>query len=229
MNIVLFSCFAGFVECYWSNTWEWFKCSWSLLHYNRVEVRVPHNIALHESQQATSSGATSGCYNVFSLLVILAFDCIWQVNKCLLVLTFYLGLGRNLFNTDIHFSENSGRVRVFSVKVGLITLCYGKLVDKLRCKSSIVLNFKSELPFFIVMFLLDIFSQISDENGSLVFSRFTEYLQEVLALPTMVLESPTFGYTEGLAATIFDGVCNIKITPLKISTIFFANFLSLSI
>jgi len=32
-------------------------------------------------------------------------------------------------------SEGSGRVRVFSVKVGLVTLCSGKLIDKLRCKS----------------------------------------------------------------------------------------------
>ena len=33
--------------------------------------------------------------------------------------------------------------------------------------------------------------------------RFDEYLREVLALPTAVYESPSFGYTEGLASLIF--------------------------
>jgi len=33
------------------------------------------------------------------------------------------------------FSEGVGHIRVFSVKVALVTLCNGKLVDKLRCKS----------------------------------------------------------------------------------------------
>ncbi|CAL8069543.1 unnamed protein product [Orchesella dallaii] len=86
-------------------------------------------------------------------------------------------------------NEGSGRVRVFSVKVGLVTLCSGKLIDKLRY----------------------IFSQISDSNGSLVLPRFAEYLQEVLALTAMVLETPTFGYTEGLATTIFDGTSKVSI------------------
>ncbi|XP_071447825.1 dystrobrevin beta-like [Hetaerina americana] len=77
--------------------------------------------------------------------------------------------------------EGVGRIRVFSVKVALATMCAGKLMDKLRY----------------------IFSQISDGNGNLAHSRFDEYLQEVLALPAAVYESPTFAYNDGLAASIF--------------------------
>lgn len=32
------------------------------------------------------------------------------------------------------FSDNSGKIRVFSIKVALATMCSGKLVDKLRCE-----------------------------------------------------------------------------------------------
>jgi len=62
------------------------------------------------------------------------------------------------------------------------------------------------MSFYFLFEIPDIFSLISDASGCLVLSRFSEYLQEVLALPSMVLESPTFGYTDGLAMTIFDGV-----------------------
>ncbi|KAL3285963.1 hypothetical protein HHI36_000477 [Cryptolaemus montrouzieri] len=55
-----------------------------------------------------------------------------------------------------------------------------------------------------------IFSQISDSNGLLLQWRFNEYLQEVLALPAAVYESPTFNYTDSLASTIFSP--NAKIT-----------------
>jgi hypothetical protein len=51
-----------------------------------------------------------------------------------------------------------------------------------------------------------VFSQISDGNGHMVVWRFAEYLQEVLALPAAVYESPSFNYTEGLATSIFPGV-----------------------
>nr|CAD7195991.1 unnamed protein product [Timema douglasi] len=84
--------------------------------------------------------------------------------------------------------ENIGKIRVFSIKVALATMCAGKLMDKLRY----------------------IFSQISDGNGHMAVWRFAEYLQEVLALPATVYESPSFNYTEGLAATIFTG--NGKVT-----------------
>nr|XP_023015534.1 dystrobrevin beta-like [Leptinotarsa decemlineata]XP_023015535.1 dystrobrevin beta-like [Leptinotarsa decemlineata] len=84
--------------------------------------------------------------------------------------------------------DNVGKIRVFSIKVALATLCAGKLMDKLRY----------------------IFSQISDSNGLLLQWRFNEYLQEVLALPAAVYESPTFNYTDSLANSIFNP--NIKIT-----------------
>ncbi|KAF5301319.1 hypothetical protein FQA39_LY10717 [Lamprigera yunnana] len=84
--------------------------------------------------------------------------------------------------------DNVGKIRVFSIKVALATLCAGKLMDKLRY----------------------IFSQISDSNGLLLPWRFKEYLQEVLALPAAVYESPTFNYTETLSSSIFNP--NIKVT-----------------
>ncbi|XP_050295437.1 dystrobrevin beta-like isoform X2 [Anthonomus grandis grandis] len=84
--------------------------------------------------------------------------------------------------------DNIGKIRVFSIKVALATLCAGKIMDKLRY----------------------IFSQISDSNGLLTQWRFNEYLQEVLALPAAVYESPTFSYTDTLASSIFSP--NSKIT-----------------
>ncbi|XP_030764230.1 dystrobrevin beta-like isoform X3 [Sitophilus oryzae] len=84
--------------------------------------------------------------------------------------------------------DNVGKIRVFSIKIALATLCAGKLMDKLRY----------------------VFSQISDTNGLLIQWRFNEYLQEVLALPAAVYESPTFSYTDTLAASIFNP--NIKVT-----------------
>nr|CAH7714683.1 unnamed protein product [Callosobruchus chinensis] len=84
--------------------------------------------------------------------------------------------------------DNVGKIRVFSIKVALATLCAGKLMDKLRY----------------------IFSQISDSNGFLLQWKFNEYLQEVLALPAAVYESPTFNYTDSLANSIFNP--NVKVT-----------------
>ncbi|KAH8233099.1 hypothetical protein KR026_004329 [Drosophila bipectinata] len=78
-------------------------------------------------------------------------------------------------------SDNSGKIRVFSIKVALSTMCSGKLVDKLRY----------------------IFSQISDGAGQLVAWKLGEFLREVLALPAAVYESPTFHYKEGLEEEIF--------------------------
>ncbi|KAK9707799.1 Zinc finger, ZZ type [Popillia japonica] len=84
--------------------------------------------------------------------------------------------------------DNVGKIRVFSIKVALATLCAGKLMDKLRY----------------------IFSQISDSNGFLLMWRFNEYLQEVLALAAAVYESPSFSYTDTLASSVFNS--NAKVT-----------------
>ncbi|KAI4468239.1 e3 ubiquitin-protein ligase kcmf1 [Holotrichia oblita] len=84
--------------------------------------------------------------------------------------------------------DNVGKIRVFSIKVALATLCAGKLMDKLRY----------------------IFSQISDSNGFLLMWRFNEYLQEVLALAAAVYESPSFSYTDTLASSVFNA--NAKVT-----------------
>lgn len=51
--------------------------------------------------------------------------------------------------------------------------------------------------------LIDVFSQMSDSNGLLVFSKFDQFLKEVLKLPTAVFEGPSFGYTEHSVRTCF--------------------------
>ncbi|XP_076329774.1 dystrobrevin beta-like isoform X3 [Tachypleus tridentatus] len=79
--------------------------------------------------------------------------------------------------------KDTGRVRVFSVKIALSTMCSGKLMDKLRY----------------------VFSLICDASGHMVYSKFVDFLREVLALPCSVLESPTFAYSDSLPGTIFDG------------------------
>ncbi|KAG4070478.1 hypothetical protein HA402_005710 [Bradysia odoriphaga] len=78
-------------------------------------------------------------------------------------------------------NDNSGKIRVFSIKVALAIMCSGKLVDKLRY----------------------IFSQISDGAGQLVQWKLCEFLREILALPAAVYESPTFHYKDGLESEMF--------------------------
>ncbi|XP_048793335.1 dystrobrevin beta isoform X6 [Lagopus muta] len=78
-------------------------------------------------------------------------------------------------------SEGHGKLTVFSVKAMLATMCGGKILDKLRY----------------------VFSQISDSNGLMIFSKFDQFLKEVLKLPTAVFEGPSFGYTEHSVRTCF--------------------------
>ncbi|XP_067999171.1 dystrobrevin beta isoform X2 [Melanerpes formicivorus] len=78
-------------------------------------------------------------------------------------------------------SEGHGKLTVFSVKAMLATMCGGKILDKLRY----------------------IFSQISDSNGLMIFTKFDQFLKEVLKLPTAVFEGPSFGYTEHSVETCF--------------------------
>lgn len=56
---------------------------------------------------------------------------------------------------------------------------------------------------FYYIFLTDIFSQISDSNGLMIFTKFDQFLKEVLKLPTAVFEGPSFGYTEHSVRTCF--------------------------
>ncbi|KAF7235889.1 Dystrobrevin beta [Varanus komodoensis] len=78
-------------------------------------------------------------------------------------------------------SEGHGKLTVFSVKAMLATMCGGKIQDKLRY----------------------IFSQMSDSNGLMIFSKFDQFLREVLKLPTAVFEGPSFGYTENSVRICF--------------------------
>uniref|UniRef100_A0A8C9TEK2 Dystrobrevin n=1 Tax=Scleropages formosus TaxID=113540 RepID=A0A8C9TEK2_SCLFO len=85
------------------------------------------------------------------------------------------------FMVAAYDSEGHGKLTVFSVKAMLATMCGGKIVDKLRY----------------------IFSQISDSNGMMTFTKFDQFLREVLKLPTAVFEGPSFGYTEHSVRTCF--------------------------
>ncbi|NWI96897.1 DTNB protein, partial [Pitta sordida] len=90
------------------------------------------------------------------------------------------GLNTLDHNTEINV-EGHGKLTVFSVKAMLATMCGGKILDKLRY----------------------IFSQISDSNGLMIFTKFDQLLREVLKLPTAVFEGPSFGYTEHSVRTCF--------------------------
>uniref|UniRef100_A0A3B1IIC9 Dystrobrevin, alpha n=1 Tax=Astyanax mexicanus TaxID=7994 RepID=A0A3B1IIC9_ASTMX len=77
--------------------------------------------------------------------------------------------------------DGQGKVSVFVVKMALATLCGGKILDKLRY----------------------IFSQIADPDGIMVYSQFDQFLKEVLKLPGVVFEGPSFSYTEHTAKICF--------------------------
>ncbi|XP_036374581.1 dystrobrevin alpha isoform X5 [Megalops cyprinoides] len=77
--------------------------------------------------------------------------------------------------------EGLGKISVFVVKMALATICGGKILDKLRY----------------------IFSQISDSSGIMIYSKFDQFLREVLKLPTTVFEGPSFGYTEQVTRSCF--------------------------
>lgn len=64
------------------------------------------------------------------------------------------------------------------------------------------LIFLSSLTLFGFV-LIDVFSQMSDSNGLMIFSKFDQFLKEVLKLPTAVFEGPSFGYTEHSVRTCF--------------------------
>lgn len=62
----------------------------------------------------------------------------------------------------------------------------------------------NDIYFFLFS---DIFTLVSDNSGHLSHSKFDAYLKEVLALPTVVFEGPSFGYNETAGRACFDGVC----------------------
>jgi predicted transcriptional regulator len=77
------------------------------------------------------------------------------------------------------------RIKLFSLKVVLTTLCSGKLVDKLKYT----------------------FNQISEHNKNLLsMHKFDLYLRELLVLPKAVFEEPSFGYNDTMARSCFDAV-----------------------
>ncbi|XP_023779919.1 dystrobrevin beta-like isoform X2 [Cyanistes caeruleus] len=121
------------------------------------------------------------------------------------------------FMVAAYDSEGRGKLTVFSVKAMLATMCGGKILDKLR---SAPFPFQDRNPGaatgmssdrwrsreqFCFNFPrgCDIFSQISDSNGLMIFTKFDQFLREVLKLPTAVFEGPSFGYTEHSVRTCF--------------------------
>ena len=50
----------------------------------------------------------------------------------------------------VSYSDAIGRMRVLSVKTALSTLCAGRLVDKLRCKSLSYFLVASKINIFIL-------------------------------------------------------------------------------
>ncbi|XP_072536371.1 dystrobrevin alpha isoform X3 [Salminus brasiliensis] len=77
--------------------------------------------------------------------------------------------------------DSKGNISVFVVKMAIATLCGGKILDKLRY----------------------IFSQIANPKGIMIYSQFDQFLKEVLKLPAIVFEGPSFGYTEQTTKTCF--------------------------
>lgn len=92
----------------------------------------------------------------------------------------------NVLSTWLLFTycqDESSKVRVFSIKIGLAVLASGKLMDKLRF----------------------MFSQITDSNGHLIpeSPRFVQYLKDMMKLPAAVGERQTFNIKEDAKNPIF--------------------------
>ena len=91
-------------------------------------------------------------------------------------------------------------------------------VKQCECVSHLVLEHYMDQQVRYLVFLIrnsmctgkiyvsDIFTQISDSSGHMVWSKFDEYLRELLALPTAIFEGPSFGYTESVSRSCFDVV-----------------------
>ncbi|RNA11887.1 dystrobrevin beta-like isoform X1 [Brachionus plicatilis] len=91
---------------------------------------------------------------------------------------------------NLYDKNRLSRLKVFSFKIALTTMCSGKLVDKLKY----------------------IFNQICDQSkNTLLFQKFDLYLKELLVLPKSVFEEPSFGYTENSAKACFDWTSPINL------------------
>lgn len=62
----------------------------------------------------------------------------------------------------------------------------------------------------------DAFSQVSDSSGVMEWDKFSDYLQQVLALATAVFEGPTFGYTETALEQCFQKVFNLHCFSVRL-------------
>lgn len=69
------------------------------------------------------------------------------------------------------------------------------------------------------MCVIDIFTQISDSSGHMVWGRFEDYLRALLDLPAAVFEGPSFGFNETAPKSCFD----------KVKTSYFNTFILLQV
>ncbi|CAF0800154.1 unnamed protein product [Brachionus calyciflorus] len=84
---------------------------------------------------------------------------------------------------NLYDKNRLSKIKVFSFKIALTTMCSGKLVDKLKY----------------------IFNQICEQSkNTLLIQKFDNYLKDLLILPKSVFEEPSFGYNENTTKTCFD-------------------------
>ncbi len=96
----------------------------------------------------------------------------------------------------------------FSLTVHILILCwvYGLWINNIhsqKCQKPVLHTVFAKNSKSDICCLSDIFSQISDSSGVMMFAKFDQFLREVLKLPTAVFEGPSFGYTEHSVRTCF--------------------------
>ncbi|KAK2724365.1 hypothetical protein QYM36_001019 [Artemia franciscana] len=90
----------------------------------------------------------------------------------------------------VYKSRPGKSLRLFSVKVALATMAAGKIMDKLRY----------------------LFSLLCDSNGKMLPDRFHNFLEDILAIPSVMCESPTFSFKEELLDQVFSDPKEVTIT-----------------
>lgn len=98
----------------------------------------------------------------------------FDLERCIVLLTQWI--------MHAYDSGGTGRIQVLAVKTALSSLCDGRLIDKFRY----------------------VFTQISDEDGSLNTEKFDQYLKQLLVLPSAVREEPNFGYSISIMDQFFN-------------------------
>lgn len=144
------SVFGGHMECHWVISGEWFELTRAPHRGTSWQTRV---ITVHHflsTQQTTTKYFPDSRDRECTDVVELAAGCLWSVSIRNILLQYAILIFNTLYWISViischrqwlqlkvfhwYFRDGKGRLRVFSVKVSLSTLCSGKLMDKLRCK-----------------------------------------------------------------------------------------------